>query len=222
MASRTPSFIASPELSADEQSVVVFLQRTGDNDIWVIELARNLARRITDGPPADAHPLWDPDEQHVVFSTAAIRRRPPGAAGGDRREGGAAVRGRPELVCALSWTRDRRYILLRRTGARAPQDLVAVPTAGEPREVVVAQSPDDETEGQFSPDGTWVAFVSNDSGRPEVFVQSFPEGRGRTQVSTGGGTQVRWSADGKEIFYVAPDGRMMARVDRVCRRRRRR
>ena len=71
-------FIASPELSADEQSVVVFLQRTGDNDIWVIELARNLARRITDGPPADAHPLWDPDGQHVVFcrgdSAAAVRR----------------------------------------------------------------------------------------------------------------------------------------------------
>ncbi len=62
-------FIASPELSADEQSVVVFLQRTGSNDIWVIELARNLARRITDGPPASAHPLWDPDGQHVVFNS---------------------------------------------------------------------------------------------------------------------------------------------------------
>jgi hypothetical protein len=55
-----------------------------------------------------------------------------------------------------------------------------------------------------------VAFVSNDSGRAEVFVQSFPEGLARTQVSTGGGAQVRWSSDGKEIFYVAPDGRMMA------------
>ena len=63
----TTDFIASPELSPDEQSVAVFLQRTGDNDIWIIELARNLARRVTDGEPADAHPLWDPDEQHVVF-----------------------------------------------------------------------------------------------------------------------------------------------------------
>ena len=76
--------------------------------------------------------------------------------------------------------------------------------------MVVAQSQHDETEGQFSPDGKWVAFVSNESGRPEVFVQSFPEGRARTQVSTAGGTQVRWSGDGKEIFYVAPDGKMMA------------
>jgi len=74
----------------------------------------------------------------------------------------------------------------------------------------VAQSPFDETEGQFSPDGKWIAFVSNDSGRAEVFVQSFPEARSRTQVSTTGGTQVRWSGDGKEIFYVAADGKMMA------------
>ena len=75
---------------------------------------------------------------------------------------------------------------------------------------MVAGSVHDETEGQFSPDGRWVAFVSNESGRPEVFVQSFPDGRRRTQVSTAGGAQVRWSADGREIFYVAPDGMMMA------------
>jgi hypothetical protein len=81
---------------------------------------------------------------------------------------------------------------------------------GEPRETTIAQSPSDETEGQFSLDSKWIAFVSNDSGRAEVFVQSFPEGRMRTQVSTTGGAQVRWSSDAKEIFYVAPDGKMMA------------
>jgi Tol biopolymer transport system component len=79
----------------------------------------------------------------------------------------------------------------------------------EPRVVPVPQS-QNATEGQLSPDGKWVASVSNESGRPEVFVQSFPDGRMRTQVSTGGGTQVRWSADGKEIFYLAPDGKLMA------------
>ena len=202
-------FIASPELSSDEQSVVVFLQRTGDNDIWVIELGRNLARRVTDGPPADAHPLWDPDGQHVVFSSRRF------GGGGPARQ--AVIGGQAEPLFAngesglpVSWTRDRQYVLIRRDGAKSGSDLVAVATGAERNEVVVAQSQYDETEGQFSPDGKQVAFVSNESGRPEVFVQSFPEGRARTQVSTAGGTQVRWSGDGREIFYVAPDGKMMA------------
>jgi Tol biopolymer transport system component/tRNA A-37 threonylcarbamoyl transferase component Bud32 len=204
-------FIASPELSADEQSVLVFLQRTGNNDVWLIELARSLARRITDGPPASAHPLWDPDGQHVVFNSRRF-------GGGPARQ--ALSGGKPEPLfangearLALSWTRDRQYILMRRDSTKSRADLVAVATAGERREapeVIVAQSQYDETEGQFSPDGRWVAFVSNESGRPEVFVQSFPDGRARTQASTAGGTQVRWSGDGKEIFYVAPDGKMMA------------
>jgi len=69
----------------------------------------------------------------------------------------------------------------------------------------------DETEGQFSPDGQWVAYVASVSGRAEVYVQPFPDAAaGRTQVSTAGGTQVRWSADGRELYYVAPDGKLMA------------
>jgi Tol biopolymer transport system component len=200
----------SPELSADEQSVVVFSGRSGDNDIWVIELARNLARRITDGPPADAHPTWDPDGRHVVFNTSRFPGH--GTQGRQSVNGGAAeplfstgdVRG-----VVLSWTRDRQYALLRRENPTTNADLVAVATAGG-REVVVVQSPYDELEGQFSPDGKWVAFVSTNSGRPEVFVQSFPDGQSRTQISTTGGTQVRWSPDGKEIFYLAPDGKLMA------------
>ena len=200
----------SPELSADEQSVVVFSGRSGDNDIWIIELARGLARRVTDGPPADAHPLWDPDGQHVVYNSGRFPKN-----GGATRQSIAS--GAPEPLfprdirgVVLSWTHDRRYVLLRRTDDKTGQDLVAVSMMGEPREIPVATSPFDETEGQFSPDGKWVALVSIESGRTEVFVQSFPEGKSRTQVSTAGGTQVRWSADGKEIFYIAPDGKLMA------------
>jgi Tol biopolymer transport system component/tRNA A-37 threonylcarbamoyl transferase component Bud32 len=200
----------SPELSADEQSVVMFSGRSGDNDIWVTELGRNLARRITDGPPADAHPVWDPDGQHVVFNTSRFpgrgtqARQPINGGPPEPLFSTGDVRG-----TALSWTRDRQYVLLRRENPKTRADLVAVATRDQHEQVVV-QSPYDELEGQFSPDGRWIAFVSTESGRPEVFLQSFPEGRSRTQVSTAGGTQARWSSDGKEIFYLAPDGKLMA------------
>ncbi len=78
------------------------------------------------------------------------------------------------------------------------------------RAIPVTELAGDETEGQFSPDGKWVAFVSTLSGRPEVYVQPFPEGASRTQVSIAGGTQIRWSADGREIYFIAPDGKLMA------------
>jgi serine/threonine protein kinase/Tol biopolymer transport system component len=200
----------SPELSPDEQSVAVFSGRSGDNDIWVIELARNLARRLTDGPPADAHPIWDPGGQHVVFNT--------GRFAGRGTQARAALNGGPleplfpsgdVRGTVVSWTRDRSYALLRRENAKTNADLVAVATSDQ-KEVIVVQSPSEELEGQFSPDGKWVAFVTTESGRPEIFLQSFPDGRSRTQVSTNGGTQVRWSADGQEVFYLAPDGKLMA------------
>jgi eukaryotic-like serine/threonine-protein kinase len=209
--------IASPELSADEQTVAVVLQRTGGNDIWTIELARSLPHRMTNGPPASAHPLWDPDGQHVVYYS---RQFGSGAPTRQAVNGGKAelLFAKAESGSPLSWTHDRAFILLRRESTTTGADLIAVATTGEPREaprevpreVIVAQSPHDETEGQFSPDGKWVAFVSNESGHPEVYVQSFPDARARTQISTAGGTQVRWSAGGNEIFYVAPDGKMMA------------
>jgi Tol biopolymer transport system component/tRNA A-37 threonylcarbamoyl transferase component Bud32 len=202
--------VGSPELSADEQSAVVFSHRSGENDIWVIELARGLARRITDGPPADAHPVWDPDGAHVVFNSGRF----PNSGGAVRQ---ALAGGPPQPLFAgstrgvvVSWTRDRRYALVRRESEKTGSDLIAVPLGDESHEVPVAQSMYDETEGQFSADAKWVAFVSGESGRNEVFVQSFPDARARTQVSNAGGTQVRWSPDGKEIFYLAPDGKLMA------------
>ena len=199
--------LASPELSPDEASVVVFSGRSGDNDVWVIELARNLARRITDGPPADAHPFWDPDGRHVVYNGS--RSRGPSRQAVD---GGPAEPLFPgfEGGMALGWSRDRRWVLMRRGTEADGADLFARSVQDGRMEVVITQSPADEPEGQFSPDGRWVAFVSNESGRAEVFIQSFPDRRGKTQISTAGGTQVRWSENGGELFYVAPDGRLMA------------
>jgi hypothetical protein len=81
---------------------------------------------------------------------------------------------------------------------------------GERKPIPIANSPFSEGNGQFSPDGRWVVYQSNESGRYEIYVVPFPPGGGKWQVSTGGGIAPRWSRNGKELFFVAPDGQMMA------------
>jgi len=204
-----PNNIGSPELSPDEKSATVFLGGATDNDIAIIDLARNLRRFVTSSPPADAHPLWDPDGQHILFSSSRF-----GAVLAPSRvsiDGNAKPeRFFPESVrgVALSWTKDRQTLLVRRDVAQTGPDLFAVSLDG--KQVPVAESTYAETEGQFSPDGKWIAYVSNENGHPEVYLQSFPRAGGHTQVSIEGGTQVRWAASGKEIFYLAPGGAMTA------------
>jgi Tol biopolymer transport system component len=199
--------IGSPELSPDEQAVTLFLNGPGGNDIGVVDLVRNLRRFVTNTPPADAHPLWDPDGRHVVYVSARLGGNGPVRQAVDGTGEPAPLFPNDTAGAALSWTRDRQFVLLRQGGQRP--DLAAVSVDGS-RTVPIAQSTADETEGQFSPDGRSVAFVSRESGRAEVYLQAFPQNAGRTQISTAGGTQVRWSADGGEIFYIAPDGKMTA------------
>jgi hypothetical protein len=85
-----------------------------------------------------------------------------------------------------------------------------LPMTGDPTPFPYLETAFQETHSQFSPDGRWVAYASDESGRPEIYIQSFPIGNGKWQVSTGGGDQPQWSADGKELFYMAADRNLMA------------
>jgi Tol biopolymer transport system component len=109
------------------------------------------------------------------------------------------------------WTKHGGFLLYYEIGPTTGRDLWALDMTGDkltPK--VVANSMFEERAGQFSPDGRWVAYETNESGRFEVVVQSFPEPRGRWPVSTSGGTQPRWSGDGREIYFMALDEKLMA------------
>ena len=108
------------------------------------------------------------------------------------------------------WSRDDRFLLYREIDPKTSRDLWALPLTGSDRKPFeVARTPANENNGQFSPDGRRVAYETDESGRFEIVVQSFPEGTVKLSVSTGGGTQPRWSADGKELYFIAPDGKLM-------------
>ena len=104
---------------------------------------------------------------------------------------------------------DGQYLLYSAEGQKTGSDLWILPASGR-KPVPYLQEPYNERQGQFSPDGRWIAYSSDESGSYEVYVQSFPAGAGKFQLSTAGGSQPRWRRDGKEIFYISADGRLTA------------
>ena len=111
----------------------------------------------------------------------------------------------------LDWSSDGRFLLFEaREPLGAKAKLWVLPLSGDRKAFSLLQTPFSESLGAFSPDGRWIAYVSDESGRPEVYVQTFPVSTAKWRVSTNGGTQPRWRRDGKEIFYLASDSRLMA------------
>src|SRR5262249_40621883 len=101
------------------------------------------------------------------------------------------------------------FILYEDAGSTTGWDLWALPLTGDRKPIAVANGPFEERNGQFSPDGRWVAYQSNDTGSFEIYVQPFPGPGGKWKVSTAGGTDPRWRADGQELFFIAPDAKLM-------------
>jgi dipeptidyl aminopeptidase/acylaminoacyl peptidase len=202
----------SPELAPDGRRVALVRIVQGNVDVWLMDVARGVQSRFTSNPAIEVTPLWSPDSRRVVFTStrnggADLFEKPTDGVGDEQ----------PLLVTTegkwpLSWSPDGRLLLYANKNEKAvPQDtLRALPLTGDRKPFPVVQTNFDVTEGQFSPDGHWVAYASNASGRLEISVRPFP-GPGETvQVSTAGGSQVRWRRDGHELYYLAPDARLMA------------
>jgi Tol biopolymer transport system component len=204
-------FEGLPKLSPDGRTVAVERTVDGNTDIWLIETARGVLRRFTFDPAIDANPTWSPDGSRIGFESG---RRVGGlrdlflkALGAGTEE---ALLESSETKNMLNWSPDGRFILYAINSPKTARDIWALPLDGDRKPFVVVQSNFVETNARFSPDGRWIAFESNETGREEVFVQPFP-GPGRNwQISTNGGIAPQWHGDGREIYYLAPDNRLMA------------
>ena len=156
--------------------------------------------------------MWSPDSKQVVYES---KRKGPYdlyVKAGDRPGDGRPLLESPFDKWPMDWSRDG-YILYYEANPKTSGDLRAVKLAdsapsGDP--ITVAATPFEEIFGQFSPDGRWVAYETHQSSRPEIVVQSFPDPFTRGQISRDGGSQPRWSRDGRELFFVGLDSRLMA------------
>jgi len=201
-----PGGFANPSIAADGRRLA-FEQTDSDGrhiDIWIHELATGGTTRFTFGPGLNEIPVWSPDGKRIAYGSSrklnftAYEKNADGS--GSEREI-ADLGGQAEGV--WDWSRDDKYVLARKDNELwylALPDFQAKPYL-QPKWIV--------RNAQFSPDTKWVAYSSNETGNWEVYVSPFPSGTSKWQVSRGGG-EPRWRRDGKELFYLSAEGKMMA------------
>jgi hypothetical protein len=214
--SSSGSGLGSPSLSPDGTRIAYGRLETANNwDIWVKDRARGTDSRFTVKPGADIYAVWSATGEDIVYSSVTglnlqLYRRSASGAGEPEKLTDLQTSPRP-----TDWSSDGQFVLFH-TGGQF--DLMAMQISGEKKIFPVVATPFTEMQGRFSPGGQgppkWFAYVSDESGTQQVYVQAFvpgsPASGARTQISTNGGTEPRWRRDGKELYYLSFDGKMIA------------
>ena len=207
-----------PALSPDASKLAFMLETKGISDIWVLDLARHTKARITFGPQHSNWPVWWPDGKSIVFGHG-------GSASGDSiyRQNADGTGSKEKLLetpgiitIPFSVSPDGRYIAYVRRDLKSNTgfDIWALPMfpdqSGEQKPFPVVATNFTDAYPSFSPDGKWLAYNNDETGRQEIYIQPFPTGTGRWQVSTAGGVRPKWRKDGKELFFFSPEQQVMA------------
>ncbi len=207
-------FYSEPRLSNDNQKMAtaIFDAQLGSTDIWIYELARNGSTRFTFDPAFDTNPLWSADGKQMVFTSSRKGANDIYQKASDGSANEEILFESDENKVPTSLSPDGRFLAFTNTDTKAntKQDIWILPLFGERKPYALVQTSFAEFGAQFSPDGRWLAYVSDESGTTQVYVAPFPGPGGKRQVSKSGGTEPRWRADGKEIYFVAPDSKLTA------------
>ena len=201
-----PDVYGNVFLAPNEKSVAVDKTDMAslNTDVWTYELQRASAKRLTFDPGFDVVPMFSPDVSRLVFSSNRGESVDLYIKNSDGAQEEKVIVHNEFNKIPNDWFRNGEYILYTRG---ADLWFLALP---ELKSSLFLKAVSIVRNGQFSPDGKWVAYASNETGKWEIYVTSFPDAHGKWQVSTGGGEQPRWRGDGKELFYISSDSRIMA------------
>ena len=181
--------------------------RTGKSDIWVRDLARGVNSRFTFSAGDSVAPVWSPDGRRIVFRSGSgwdLYEKP---ADGEGQEKLLLHTDEQKVPCDFS--RDGRYLVFQSRGKETGWDIWVLPASGDGKPFPFVKTRFPEVLPVISPDGRYLAYQSSESGRTEVYVQTFPAPGGKWQISTAGGGEPRWRSDGKELYYRALDQKLM-------------
>ncbi len=204
-----PSQMAGGALSPDGKKVLfsVFNMARDASDLWLLDVDRGVPTRSTFRPGISADGIWSPDGNTIAFQAdnQMIYRKPANGTGKEELLLSKGINSHP-----LDWSRDGKFIVYESTGTTTGNDIWLLPLEGDHKPVSYLQTPFNEGDAQLSPDGHWMAYASNESGQPQVYVQAIPASGAKWQISPAGGVQPRWRRDGKELFYISTDQKLMA------------
>jgi len=199
-------------VSPDEKTVALRIGTGSQSDVWLEDMGRGVLSRFTFRSGISRNPVWSPDGSRLVFGfqslgtySSEIYQRPAGGNGQEELLLHAGINGYPN-----DWSPDGKWIVYSQTGQKTALDLWLLPLNGDRKPVPYLQTPFDETGARFSPDGRWMAYQSNESGRFQVYVQTVPPSGAKYQISSAGGSVPNWGRDGKELSYVSADQKLMA------------
>jgi eukaryotic-like serine/threonine-protein kinase len=207
---------SGPDLSPDGKRIAVHRHEGDGGDLWLFPAGQQTPSRFTfDASQDNSSPIWSPDGSRIAF--ASRRNGKPGlyVKASDNTRGEELLIELDAPAVPMSWSGDRIVYWTRspKTGG----DLWILPVTGDRKPIPFLQGRADERTPQVSPDGRWIAYSSNETGRSEIYVQPFPEGPGRIQVSVNGGVFPRWRKDGRELYFlnIISIGSVMASSVRV-------
>ena len=212
---QSQELIDYPDLSSDERYVVAQGREDGNEDIWIHHTDRPVKIRFTFDPAREENVSWTPSGKEITFASGRSGNMDLFMKPADGSSEAEVLVGTQVQEDTPEWSLDGRYLIYNLTRPGTRRDLVYHErqqngSLGEA--VMFLQTEFAEAAPKFSPDSRFVVYTSDESGRFEVYVGSFPDGIGKRQISSGGGTQPRWSRDGKEIFYVERDTLMAVGV----------
>jgi Tol biopolymer transport system component len=204
----------APAISPDGQNVAITAAEGANRDIWILNVSRGSMTRLTFEPALDAWPIWTRDGKRVAFSSSRAGARNLFWVAADGSTPADRLTTSSNTQLPGSWTKDGALLIYEEADPTTGWDLWMLPMAGgvpgQPK--VLLQTSFSERLPRLSPDGAWLAYVSDESGRQEIFVRAFPGPGGKTQVSTNGGSQPVWSASGRELYFRLDDKVMSVQV----------